>query len=102
MEVVPRGQPLDPKMPRDGGVSAQQTSYLVSAGWLQHLSKGAYLLTGDRPTCDGILAYLSDWIAGLHVGGKTALGWQGVRHNLSFREHVVLWIDPSQHAGMGQ
>ncbi|WP_313068144.1 AbiEi antitoxin N-terminal domain-containing protein [Paraburkholderia sp. LEh10] len=55
------------------------------AGWLQSLSKGAYLLAGDRPTRDGILAYLSRRVAGLHIGGKTALDWQGVRHNVSFR-----------------
>ena len=91
MESVPRGQPLDPQMLRDCGVSAQQTTYLVSAGWLQRLSKGAYLLAGDTPTRDGVLAYLSRHVTGLHVGGKTALDWQGVRHNMSFRERVVLW-----------
>jgi hypothetical protein len=93
MDVAPRGQPLDPQMLRDCGISPQQTTYLVSAGWLQRLSKGAYLLTGDTPTRDGILAYLSRRIPGLHVGGKTALDWQGVRHNVSFRERVVLWAD---------
>ena len=80
-------------MLRDCDISPQQTTYLVTAGWLQRLSKGAYLLTGDRPTLDGILAYLSQRIPGLHVGGKTALDWQGVRHNVSFRERVVLWAD---------
>ncbi len=91
MESVPRGQPLDPQMLRDCGVSAQQTTYLVSAGWLQRLSKGAYLLAGDTPARDGVLAYLSRHVTGLHVGGRTALDWQSVRHNASFRERVVLW-----------
>jgi hypothetical protein len=93
MDVAPRGQPLDPEMLRDCGISPQQTTYLVKARWLQRLSKGAYLLAGDRPTRDGILAYLSRRVAGLHVGGKTALDWQGVRHNVSFRERVVLWAE---------
>jgi hypothetical protein len=93
MASAPRGQPLDPQMLRDCGVSAQQTTYLVNAGWLQRLSKGAYLLAGDTPTRDGILAYLARRIPGLHVGGRTALDWQGVRHNLSFRERVVLWAE---------
>ncbi|KAJ3472724.1 hypothetical protein NLI96_g13276 [Meripilus lineatus] len=93
MEGTPHGQPLDPQMLRDCGVSAQQTTYLVQAGWLQRLSKGAYLLAGDTPTRDGILAYLSRRVPGLHVGGKTALDWQGVRHNVSFRERVVLWAE---------
>ena len=28
---------------------------------------------------------------GLHVGGKTALAWQGYRHNIATRERIVLW-----------
>ncbi|KVM62989.1 MULTISPECIES: type IV toxin-antitoxin system AbiEi family antitoxin domain-containing protein [Burkholderia] len=91
MQGAPRGQPLDPQLLRDHGVTAQQTTYLVSAGWLQRLAKGAYLLAGDTPTRDGILVYLSRRVPGLHVGGKTALDWQGVRHHVGFRERVVLW-----------
>ncbi|MGU7782624.1 type IV toxin-antitoxin system AbiEi family antitoxin domain-containing protein [Burkholderia sp. PU8-34] len=93
MEDARRGEPLDPQMLRDSGISAQLTTYLVNAGWLQRLSKGAYLLTGDAPTRDGILAYLSRRIHGLHVGGKTALDWRGARHNLNSRERVVLWAE---------
>lgn len=93
MDVAPRGLPLDPQVLRDCGISPQQTTYLVNAGWLQRLSKGAYLLAGDSPTRDGILAYLSRRIPGLHVGGRTALDWQGVRHNVSFHGRVVLWAE---------
>ena len=32
MDVAPRGQPLDPQILRDCGISPQQTSYLVNAG----------------------------------------------------------------------
>lgn len=73
------------------GVSAALASHMVKAGWLHRLSQGAYLLAGDAPTRDGTIAYLSRRIPGLHVGGKTALAWQGVRHNIAFREKVVLW-----------
>lgn len=91
MEGVPRGQPLDPQMLRDCGVSAQQTTYFVSAGWLQRLSKGAYLLAGDSPTRAGILAYLSHHANGLHVGGKTALDWQGGRLSIDAHTRFSLW-----------
>ncbi|WP_346778730.1 AbiEi antitoxin N-terminal domain-containing protein [Burkholderia sp. Ac-20353] len=91
MEGAPRGQSLDPQVLRDSGVGAQQTTNLINAGWLQRLSKRAYLLAGDTPTRDGILACLSRRIAGLHVGGKTALGWQGARYHPQLRERVVLW-----------
>ena len=58
MREAPRGQPLDPAMLRNLGISPAQTHYLVTAGWLQRLSKGAYLLRGDVPTMEGILMYL--------------------------------------------
>lgn len=91
MHEAPRGQPLDTALLRQFGVSPAQTHYLVTAGWLQRLSKGAYLLTGDAPTTEGILIYLRPHCAGLHVGGKTALDWQGVRHNIAFRPRITLW-----------
>ncbi|SEB12365.1 type IV toxin-antitoxin system AbiEi family antitoxin domain-containing protein [Paraburkholderia sartisoli] len=88
---APRGQPLDPAMLRSFDISPAQTTYLVSAGWLQRLSKGAYLVTGDVASVEGIITYLSRRIPGLHVGGKTALDWQGARHNVAFRPKITLW-----------
>jgi hypothetical protein len=91
MEEAPRGQPLDAEMLRDMGISPQQASYMVSSGWMVRLSRGAYLLTGDSPSRDGIIAHLSRRVPGLHVGGKTALDWHSVRNNVQTRERVVLW-----------
>ncbi len=34
---------------------------------------------------------LGGQLPGLHVGGKTALAWRGVRQNTSFREVINLW-----------
>jgi hypothetical protein len=73
------------------GVSPQLASYLAKSGWLQHLSRGVYLLVGDQPSRDGCLIYLARRIPGFHVGGKTALAWRGVRHNLATREQLELW-----------
>lgn len=39
------------------------------------------------------LKFIAKRIPGLHVGGKTALAWRGVRHNLFPRERLVLWGD---------
>nr|WP_057926890.1 type IV toxin-antitoxin system AbiEi family antitoxin domain-containing protein [Burkholderia ambifaria] len=91
MEEAPRGQPLDTEMLKDMGVSPALATYMVKAGWLQRLSKGAYLLTGDSPNREGIVAYLSRRVPGLHVGGKTALDWQGERHNIDLRAKTILW-----------
>jgi transcriptional regulator with AbiEi antitoxin domain of type IV toxin-antitoxin system len=86
-----RGLPIDSAVLREMGVSNALAAYMVKAGWLQRLSQGVYLLTGDTPSRDGTIAHLARCVPGLHVGGKTALSWQGVRHNLAFRERVVLW-----------
>lgn len=91
MEEAPRGQPLDSDMLRDMGIPPALASNMAKQGWLRRLSQGAYLLRGDAPSRDGTIAFLARRIPGLHVGGKTALAWQGVRHNLAFRECIVLW-----------
>lgn len=91
MQEAPRGQPLDMEMLNGFGLSISMANRLVDSGWMTRLSAGAYLLTGDAPSRDGTIAYLSRRIQGLHVGGKTALAWHGVRHNLPFREKISLW-----------
>lgn len=42
---------------------------------------------------DACLKFLASQKPGLHVGGKTALAWRGVRHNLPPREQLWLWGD---------
>ncbi|ACC69444.1 conserved hypothetical protein [Paraburkholderia phymatum STM815] len=91
MDSAPRGTPLDTDFLRTLGVDPSATTRMIKAGWLHRLSKGAYLLRGDSPSRDGLIAYLSRQIVGLHVGGKTALDWQGIRHNIAFRPRIVLW-----------
>ncbi|MDP9651222.1 hypothetical protein J2793_006697 [Paraburkholderia caledonica] len=78
-------------MLRHMGISAVLAAHMVKSGWLRGLSRGVYLLTGDTPTKDGSIEYLTRRIAGLHVGGKAALSCQGVCHNIAFREKIVLW-----------
>ena len=91
LEALPRGEPIETSALAEHGVSPQLSSYLAKSGWLQHLSRGVYLLVGDQLSRDGCLTYLARRIPGLHVGGKTALAWRGVRHNLLAREHLELW-----------
>ncbi len=40
---------------------------------------------------DDCLRFLSRRIPGFHVGGKVALAWRGIRHNLPAREPLSLW-----------
>ena len=91
LEALPRGEPVETSTLAENGVSPQLASYLAKSGWLQHLSRGVYLLAGDQLSRDGCLTYLARRTPGLHVGGKTALAWRGVRHNLITREQLELW-----------
>lgn len=93
---LPRGEPLGLTMLAQHGVSAFRASALARSGWLTHLARGVYMLPGDSLVRDACLAYLSRQVAGLHVGGKSALAASGVRHNVAFRDVLSLWGDPAK------
>jgi len=90
---LPRGGPLGLELLAAHGITAKRASALVQSGWLLRLGRGAYGLPGDTLQRDACLAFLAQQMPGLHVAGKTALAWRGVRHNMAFRETVVLWGD---------
>lgn len=91
--MLPRGTPLSTRLLQGQGLSAKQVARLAEGGWLRRLGRGVYLLPGDELNRDASLAWLGTQVPGLHVAGKTALGWRGVRHNLAFKERLVLWGD---------
>ena len=90
---VPRGRPMDLAMLGAQGISAFLAAKHARSGWLTRLAQGVYAFAGDTLNRDQCLLFLQGHIPGLHVAGKTALAWQGVRHNLSAREHLMLWGD---------
>jgi hypothetical protein len=45
----------------------------------------------DELKQDDCLRFLSRRLPGFHVGGKTALAWRGIRHNVAPREPLWLW-----------
>jgi hypothetical protein len=47
----------------------------------------------DALNRDSCLAFLAQQLSEVHVAAKTAHAWRGVRHNLAYRETVVLWGD---------
>lgn len=90
---VPRGTPLSTAWLQTQGLNAKQVARLAADGWLQRLGRGLYLLPGDVLNREASLAQLTQAMPGLHVAGKTALAWRGIRHNLAFKEHLILWGD---------
>jgi len=90
---LPQGEPLSSQALRLHGLSKFHAPWLARHGWLRRLGRDAYIGPSDKLTREGALAFLSARIPGFHVGGKTALAWRGVRHNVAVKERLTLWGD---------
>ena len=86
-----RGAILDKAALAEVGITPEKARYLARNGWLTRLSDGVYHVPGNELELQTCIAYLSKKVPDLHVGGKTALAWRGVRHNLALKERVLLW-----------
>lgn len=88
---APRGRPLDSADLVEFGVSSHLAYFYAKSGWLERLARGTYVLVGDKLDRDECLGFLADRMPGFHVGGKTALAWQGILHNVPVEEKLTLW-----------
>jgi hypothetical protein len=73
------------------GVSSALAHHYLKSGWLVRLGRGVFMFPNDNLRQEDCLKFLAGRVTGLHVGGKTALAWRGVRHNLPIREPLSLW-----------
>ena len=89
--AFPRGTPFDHHELTKLGVSSALAHHYLKSGWLVRLGRGVFMFPNDALRRDDCLKFLSRRVAGFHVGGKTALAWRGVRHNLPAREPLSLW-----------
>lgn len=88
---VPRGAPFDLGSLHRLGISTQLAAKYVTGGWLVRLGQGVYAFPGDQVTRDGAVLFLQERVEGLHVGGRSSLALQGVRHQAADGGHLVLW-----------
>ncbi|MEO6992305.1 MAG: type IV toxin-antitoxin system AbiEi family antitoxin domain-containing protein [Lacunisphaera sp.] len=88
---LPRGRPVDVRALRALGASSSLASHYVRSGWLVRLGRGVFMFPGDQLEEAAAVKFLGSQLPSLHVGGKTALAWRGVRHNVGPRERLVLW-----------
>ena len=72
------------------GISADLAVHYVRAGWLSRIARGVYCRPNDTLELHACLKQLQRSVDGLHVGGKSALDWYGVRHYLS--QNAVLQL----------
>jgi hypothetical protein len=75
------------------GISADLAVHYVRAGWLERLARGVYCRPNDPPGLHPSIALLQRGFEGLHVGGKSALDWHGIRHYVSQQPvlHLYGW-----------
>ena len=85
------GLPMTTAVMERLGINGDSITRFVQNGYLKRLGRGAYCLPKDRITAAGTAVVLMREYPDLHVGGRTALDWQGVRHNVSVRLSVRLY-----------
>ncbi len=85
------GTPLTAKDLAALGMSADLVVYYARAGWLQRLARGVYCRPNDPPALHPSLLLLQRRFEGLHVGGKSALDWYGIRHYVPARPILQLY-----------
>jgi hypothetical protein len=61
------------------GISADLAVHYVRAGWLTRLARGVFCRPNEPPALHPSLLLLQRKFEGLHVGGKSALDWHGLR-----------------------
>ncbi|GHU09810.1 hypothetical protein AGMMS50225_11630 [Betaproteobacteria bacterium] len=85
------GTPLTTEDLATHDISANLAVYYVRAGWLTRLARGVYCRPNDTLILSAGLLLLQRTVVGLHVGGKSALDWYGVRHYLSHNPVLQLF-----------
>ena len=76
----PPGAPMTSEDLAARGMSADLTFHYVRTGWLRRLMRGVYCKPNEPLALYPSLLLLQRQFEGLHVGGKSALDWNGVRH----------------------
>lgn len=73
------------------GISADLAVHYVRSGWLMRLARGVFCRPNDPPALHPSLLLLQRKFRGLHVGGKSALDWYGIRHYVSQQPVLQLY-----------
>jgi hypothetical protein len=89
--AFPRGTPFDSRQLGKLGVSPALAHHYLKSDWLVRLGRGTFMFPNDTLRREDSLKFLARHVPGFHVGGKTALAWRGIRHNLPAREPLSLW-----------
>lgn len=91
---LPPGTPVTSEDLAVLGVSADLAVHYVRAGWLTRLARGVFTRPSDTLELNPSLQLLERKLPGLHVGGKSALAWHGIRHYVAHQDtlHLYGWV----------
>ena len=93
---LPAGSPITSAQLAEMGVSADLAVHYGRSGWLEAARTGGlYCRPGEALSLHpSLLVLVEQQIVGLHVGGKTALEWYGVRQYVSQQTtmHLYGWV----------
>lgn len=94
---LPPGRPATSSELAALGVSADLAVHYVRAGWLVRLARGVFTRPEAPLALHPSLLLLEGRVAGLHVGGTSALNWHGIRHHVAQRPrlHLYGWVSTS-------
>src|SRR3989304_5866917 len=101
---LPGGSPVTSAQLAEMGISADLAVHYARAGWLKRLARGVYCRPGETLLLHPSLLVLQQRTAGLHVGGKTALEWYGVRQYVCQQTvlHLYGWVTARRANGCSQ
>ncbi len=88
---LPPGMPLTSEDLAVLGISADLAVHYVRAGWLTRLTRGVFCRPNDTLALHPSLVLLQRRFEGLHVGGKSALDWYGVRQYVAQQPVLQLY-----------
>ena len=88
---VQPGRPVTSAELASMGVSADLAVHYVRAAWLKRLARGVFARPDTPLELHPSLRLLEYRVKGLHVGGKSALDWHGVRHNVPHQSKLQLY-----------
>jgi hypothetical protein len=91
LSTFSKEKPISSLQLRQAGVSNELAYRYVKSGWLKRFERGTFGFMGDELNQVGSLEFLAERYPGLHIGGKTALAWRGLLHNVPFQETLCLW-----------
>lgn len=83
------GVPVSSSWLAQRGISRHLAYGYVQRGWLQALARGVFAKPGTILDRDASLRLLADLGYRVHVGGRTALTWNGVVHDLAVGGEVL-------------